>query len=285
MKNNVEKQEILGVQFDNLNKDEVLEKIKRFLESKGQHYIVLPYSEFLVRAKRDLGFREILNNADLSIAEGMGPVFASKLLGKPLKGRITGVELIEALCVIPTQDSPASTTQDSPASSAGRTVLGWDWRTFLFGGKNDVADEAAKTLMETGHGVVGMIHGENYQDPKRHQEIIEVINQAKPQILFVALGSPKQEQWIVENLSKVPSVKVAIGVGGAFDFISGRAKRAPKLLQNIGLEWAWRFIRNPRQLPRTINAAIVFPVFVSLELLKKQLNNVGGLTSNIKKKS
>lgn len=259
----MEKQEILGVQFDNLNKDEVLEKIKRFLESKKQYYIVLPYSEFLVRAKRDLGFREILNNADLCIAEGMGPVFASKLLGKPLKGRITGVELIEALCVIP--------TQDSPASAAGRTVLGWDWRTFLFGGKNDVADEAAKTLMETGHGVVGMIHGENYQDPARHREIIDTINAVAPQILFVALGSPKQEQWIVENLSKLPSVKVAIGVGGAFDFISGRRKRAPRVLQNIGLEWLWRLAHEPRRFPRIINATVVFPSLVIFELLKNSL--------------
>lgn len=266
IKNNVGKQEILGVKFDNLDKDEVLEKIKGFLKSKKQHYIVLPYSEFLVRAKRDQKFREILNSADLCIAEGMGPVIASRILGKPLKGRITGIELIKAL-----YDEGVR-----PHKLRGSDPL----KVFLFGARKGVTEEAVRRLEKGGQTplrgsdplkFVGIAHGENYKDPVRHSEIIDTINQANPQILFVALGSPKQEEWIVENLSKLPSVKVAIGVGGAFDFISGRAKRAPEIMQNIGLEWVWRFARDPKRFPRIINATAFFPSLVFSELFKNKL--------------
>jgi len=245
------KKEILGIQFDDKTKPELFEEIGKLLRDGKQHYIVLPYSEFLVRAKRDRNFRDILNNADLCIAEGMGPVIASRILGNPLGGRITGIELIEELGI--------------KSKELGITF-------FLFGGKEGVAEEAARKLVgrDRSTRIVGTLHGENYRDPERHREIIDTINRTKPEMLFVGLGSPRQEEWIAEHLATLPSVKIAISVGGAFDFISGRKKRAPIFLQYAGFEWGWRLMREPRRLPRIINAIFIFPLFVLVGLIKKK---------------
>jgi N-acetylglucosaminyldiphosphoundecaprenol N-acetyl-beta-D-mannosaminyltransferase len=206
--------DILGVKIDNLTMAEALEKIQDFLKDEKQHYIVLPYSEFIVRAQKDEEFLKILNGADLSLCESRGLQLIVKFSGKEIKENIYGVELIYNL----------------------------SQKLFLFGGKEDVVKKAAEKL---GDAVVGHEHG--YQNLDK---VIEKINLTKPEILLVGLGSPKQEKWIYDNLKKMPSVKVAIGVGGAFDFISGKIKRAPQFLQKIGLEWLWRLILQPRRIAR-----------------------------------
>ena len=213
---------ILGVKIDNLTIGEVFEKIERFLKSNKQHYIVLPYSEFIVRAQQDKEFRKILNDADLSLCESRGLRIVSRFLNKQFKENIAGVDLIFKL----------------------------RGRIFLLGGKRGVADKAGKELNTK---IVGSEHG--YQNLEK---VIEKINKIRPNILLVALGSPRQEKWINKNLKKMPSVKVAIGVGGAFNFISGRIKRAPKFLQKIGLEWLWRLILQPWRIGRIYNGIIKF---------------------------
>jgi len=206
--------EIFGIKFDDLKIGEVLEKIKGFLDDGKQHYIVLPYSEFVVKAQKDEEFRNILNQADLCLCEGRGLWLMIKLAGKKLKQNICGVELIYKLSN----------------------------RVFLFGGTQAVAEKTKKKL---GEKIVAAENG--YQD---YNSVVEKINLAKPNILLVGLGSPKQEKWIYENLKKMPSVKLAIGVGGAFDFISGRVKRAPRILQKIGMEWLWRLMMQPKRIKR-----------------------------------
>lgn len=216
------KNEVLGVKIDNLTMDEALEKIGRFLNSNRQHYVVLPYSEFIVRAQKDREFKNILNTADLSLCESGGLWFISRFLGKPFKESIAGVDLIYKL----------------------------KGRVFLLGGGEGIVEKVKERLNTE---IVGTEHG--YQDLDR---VIVRINKAKPDVLLVGLGSPRQEKWIYENLKKMPSVKMAIGVGGAFDFISGRIKRAPKFLQKIGLEWLWRFILQPWRIKRIYNGVIKF---------------------------
>ena len=210
--------DIFGVKIDSLTMEEALERIGQFLESGRQHYIVLPYSEFIVRAQKDEGFRKILNNADLSLCESRGLWFVAKFLGKSLKENICGPDLI---CRLSKEKC----------------------KMFLLGGTEEVAKSVKEKL---GKNIIGAEDG--YQDLNN---VIKKINKAKPEILIAALGgSSKQEKWIYENLAKMPSVKAAIGVGGAFDFISGRVKRAPKFLQKIGLEWLWRLILQPRRIKR-----------------------------------
>jgi len=225
--------DILGVKFDNLTMDEALERIEGF--------VVLPYSEFIVRAQKDEEFRKILNSADFCLCESRGLQLVTGFLGKKVKESINGVELILRL------------NQESRIKNYG---------IFLFGGKKGVAKETAKRL---GNNVIGFEHG--YQDFDR---VINKINKVKPNILLVGLGSPKQEKFIYYNLKKMPSIKLAIGVGGAFDFISGRIKRAPKFLQKIGLEWLWRLILQPWRIKRIYNGVIKFSWLV----LKEKINRI-----------
>ena len=207
--------DIFGVKIDNLTMDEALERIKGF--------VVLPYSEFIVRAQKDEEFRNILNSADFCLCEGKGLWLMTRFLKKPIKEPISGVDLIHNL----------------------------RGKIFLLGGKEGVAKKVKEKLDAK---VVGTEHG--HQDLKK---VIKKINKAKPEILLVGLGSPKQEKWIYENLAKMPSLRLAIGVGGAFDFISGRVKRAPKFLQKIGLEWLWRLILQPWRIKRVFEG--VFGLF------------------------
>ena len=221
---------ILGVKIDNLTMDEVLKSIGSFLKDDKQHYIVLPYSEFIVRAQKDKGFKDILNSADLSLCESRGLCLVAGLcLQKSLKENIYGVDLIRGLI------------------SNSQFIIS---KIFLLGGKPEVVE---KTRQRLGDKVIGVEHGYQNLD-----EVIDKINRVEPNVLLVGLGSPKQERWIYKNLKKMPSVKLAIGVGGAFDFISGRVKRAPKFLQKIGLEWLWRLAIQPRRIKRIYNGVIKF---------------------------
>jgi N-acetylglucosaminyldiphosphoundecaprenol N-acetyl-beta-D-mannosaminyltransferase len=200
------KTEIFGIKFDDLTMEEAIEKIHGF--------VILPYSEFVVKAQKNEEFRNILNKADFCLCEGRGLWLIARLLGKKLKQNINGIELIKNL----------------------------KGKIFLFGGTKEVVE---KTKEKLGQKIVGAENG--YQDFNR---VIEKINLTKPEVLLVGLGSPKQEKFIYENLSKMPSVKLAVGVGGAFDFISGRVKRAPKILQKIGMEWLWRLFVQPQRIKR-----------------------------------
>lgn len=224
--------DIFGVKMDNLTMDEVLKKIKGF--------VVLPYSEFMVRAQEDEEFRNILNSADFCLCEGRGLWRMARLLGVKLEQNINGVDLIYNLV--------------SKFKIQNSTL-------FLFGGTEDVVKKTAEKL---GDSIIGFEHG--YQDLDK---IINKINQVKPDVLLVGLGSPKQEKFIYYNLKKMPSVKLAIGVGGAFDFISGHVRRAPHVLQKIGLEWLWRLILEPRRIKRIYNGV----VGIALLTLKLKIKN------------
>lgn len=225
---------ILGVKVDNLNVEASLQKISSFLTDGEQHYIVLPYSAFWVQAQNDDEFRRILNEADLSLSDGVGPVIASYILGgERLKGRVTGVDLIWALF----------------------EKFGAQFSIFFFGGKEGVARDAARNIFQKAPGakIAGTLNGYVVDE-----EAIDAINKSGAEILLVGLGMPKQEKWICDNFKKMPSVKLAIGVGGALDFISGRARRAPRLAQKMGMEWLWRLFVQPRQWRKTWRSVVVF---------------------------
>ncbi len=237
---------ILGIRLDNLNLEEALSKIGEFLRDDRQHYIVLPYADFLVQAQEDANFKRILNEADLSLPDGVGPVLASYILGsEKLKTRVMGVDLIWALVA----------------------KFGAQHSIFLFGGREGVAQSVARNIWQKAPEVKisGMLNG--FVDDEK---AISAINDKKPEILLVALGAPKQEKWIYDNLKKMPSVKVAIGVGGAFDFISGHIRRAPRFAQKIGMEWLWRLFARPSQWKKTWRSVIIFPTMIFKELILKR---------------
>lgn len=239
------KVEILGVKIDNLSLQEILEKASQFLTSKNQYYIITPNPEFLVAAQKDKNFQEILNYADIAIADGVGLIYAAKFLGQRLQ-RVTGVDLMWCLCELAEQNK---------------------YSVYLLGSAGGIAEKATEILKENFSNlkIVGAESGgEVSEDGKEmaDSKIIDKINRAKPKILFVAFGAGKQEKWIFHHLDKLSSVKIAMGVGGALDYISGQVARAPEVIRNLGLEWLYRLFTEPRRWKRIFKAVIVFPLLV-----------------------
>lgn len=222
---------ILGINIDNITFSETFNKIGVFLNSPDQHYIVTPNPEFIIEAQNDEEFKKILNQADLSISDGFGLLLATRFI---IKERICGVDLMEKICEY--------------SSKINKKV-------FLLGALNGAAEKTVKNLQ--------------YKYPNLKAESLEnyencesAILTFKPDVLFVALGAPKQEKWIYKNLNKFPSVKIAVGVGGAFDFLSGNIRRAPRWMRKIGMEWLWRLTQEPQRIKRILKATIEFPLLV-----------------------
>jgi N-acetylglucosaminyldiphosphoundecaprenol N-acetyl-beta-D-mannosaminyltransferase len=268
---------ILGVEVDNLSFDETLDKIEDFLKDGKQHYIVTPNPEIIMLAQKDTRLRKILNNADLAIPDGIGLVWASKLLSSQftvhslkkkntvdreritLKQRVTGVDLADKLCEL--------------AAEKGFAI------GFLGGGPG-VAEKAAECQKKKYRGLkVAFAKGSNPEnavsDIKKAISLQFTVNRSQKNtvnreaitidLLLVAYGAPKQEYWIAGNLSKVP-VKIAFAVGGALDYFAGKQIRAPKIIQDLGFEWFWRLILEPWRIKRQM-ALLVFVFLVVKEAL------------------
>lgn len=214
---------ILGVRVDNVNYQQALSIIESFIESGQPHQVVTVNPEFIVAAQSDEEFRRILNASALSLPDGVGLLWAARFLGCPLQERVTGVDTMHLLAALAAQKG---------------------YRLFLLGAAPGVAVETAARLCEMYPGVT--IVGTHAGSPSAEEEdeIVDMIRRAKPDILFVAYGAPAQDKWIARNLARL-GVPVAMGVGGAFDFISGRAKRAPRWMQRLGLEWLHRLLHEP----------------------------------------
>ncbi|MDD3532051.1 MAG: WecB/TagA/CpsF family glycosyltransferase [Candidatus Shapirobacteria bacterium] len=239
---------LLGVQINNESREEVLKKVAKMAIDKEKHYIVTPNPEFIVLAKEDPDFSNILNGADLSVPDGIGLIWASRLLyGKNGLGeRITGVDLMADICQMAAQKK---------------------WSVFLLGAKEGVAEKCAEKLkLKYGLRVLGTHSGwaDQSQDETNRQVIGRKVGHRECHFIFVAYGAGKQEKWIKRNLDKIP-VKVAMGVGGSLDFLSGKVKRAPKLVRRFGLEWLWRLVGQPWRWRRQL----ALPKFVSLALKEK----------------
>ncbi|MBI2031778.1 MAG: WecB/TagA/CpsF family glycosyltransferase [Candidatus Levybacteria bacterium] len=237
-----EKKNILGVGLNRDSKKLILEYIVKSIEkSSEKYYIVTPNPELLVIASRDSRYKKTLNDAKLALPDGMGVILASKLLKKGITTRITGVGLVNSLC---------ETVAEKPITVG------------FLGGKPGVADKTSECLREK-YPSLKVVFAESGNPDEQTLKLIK----QKIDILFVAFGSPKQEIWISKHLKNLP-VKIAIGVGGAFDFISGEVKRAPFWVRNIGLEWLFRLIIQPWRIKRQFSLL----VFLLLILKEKFLD-------------
>ncbi len=238
---------LLGIRIDNLSKKKAIEKIVNFLDG-GQHKIFTPNPEMLVDASRDDYFREVLNSGSLNICDGSG----IKLVSKEKIQRIPGIDFMLDICQV--------------AESKGKSIY------LLGSGSREVLDKTIVNLKLkfTNLRIAGSNQGPKIEMQKENERIVNKIDQnqneqlvddiimAAPDILFVGFGHSKQEKWIDENLSQLPSIKIAMGVGGSFDYIAGKIKRAPKLVQRIGFEWLWRLIHQPSRIKRIYKATAVF---------------------------
>lgn len=224
----MERIKILDVGVDPVGKEEALARCREFVARGGSHFVFTPNSEMIMNAREDQTLFAALQQADLVVPDGMGVVWASKILGTPLKERVTGIDLFLALCQTASQEG---------------------WSIFLLGGKPTVAQEAATklTLRWPKLKIAGTYHG--YFKPQAEAEVLEKIKTAAPDLLAVGLGSPRQELWLLEHLPAL-GVPIGLGIGGSFDVISGQKKRAPQAISRLGLEWAWRLAAEPSRLPR-----------------------------------
>ncbi len=222
--------DILGVAVDHVNMEEAVARAKSYLEEDKVHTIFTPNSEIIMTAYKDEDFRKVLNRADLIIPDGIGVVYASKILKDPLPERVAGYDLACNMLEIAAKEEKS---------------------VYFFGGKPGVAELAAEKLCETYPTlrVVGMKDG--YFDAEKEQLIIEDIGNKKPDILFVCLGAPKQEKWIDAHKDELFS-RLILGVGGSLDVWAGVAERAPLKYQKAGLEWLYRLMKQPSRFVRML---------------------------------
>ena len=221
---------VLGVRVDRLSQQQALDRIEQIITRRRAGGNVAPCqqvvtlnTEFVMAAQRNLAFRTAINEAALVLPDGIGVVWATHYLGQPTPERVTGTDMLEAL--------------------AKRCAVS-GYRIYLLGAAPGVARAAASYLREVAPGleIVGTYAGS--PAPEEEDAIIERIKTASADVLCVAYGAPAQDLWIRRNLSRLP-VAVAMGVGGAYDFLSGRQRRAPRVMQRTGLEWLYRLYRQP----------------------------------------
>ncbi|GMQ60190.1 WecB/TagA/CpsF family glycosyltransferase [Vallitalea sediminicola] len=224
------KVDILGVKVDDLTMSKAVNKVIEYTNSDKKYKIYTPNPEFVMAANQDEEFRNILNQGDLVIPDGIGIVIASKIMKKSITERVAGYDLLQ---------------------NVFNKIKGTDKTVYFFGASKGVALQAANKMKEIHKGlnVVGIHDG--YFDEKEEQKIMDTINSLQPDLLLVGLGAPKQEKWISKNINNL-NVKVALGVGGSFDGMAGIVKRAPEIYQKLGLEWFYRLIKQPTRIKRMI---------------------------------
>ncbi len=239
--------QILDVPVHRITKVEALSLIKQFMGEPRLHQIATVNPEFVMMAQKDMEFRQVLDQADLCIPDGVGLVLASRWQGAELPERVAGSDLVYALAKL--------------AADEG-------WRLYLLGASPGVADEAASLLMEMYPKliIVGTYAGSPLS--AENESIVQRINESKADLLYVAYGAPQQDKWIARNREKLTGVRIAMGVGGSLDFITGRTVRAPRWLQRLGLEWLHRLYKEPWRWRRMV----VLPRFVYL-VIRQSRNN------------
>lgn len=220
---------LMGCQVDNLSMEETLGRIEQFIQSGRPHQHVVVNVDKLVKASRDAELRRIINDCALVNVDGMPVVWASRLLGKPLKERVAGVDLFEALM--------------QRAGDKG-------WRVFLLGAREEVVSKVAETYQRKYPrlALAGYRNG-YWKGEAEEAEVARQIRDSRADLLFVAISSPKKEQFLGKYQADM-KIPFAMGVGGTFDVAIGRVRRAPLWMQKSGLEWFYRFLQEPRRMFR-----------------------------------
>ena len=225
--------DILGVGFDDLTLAEASTAGAALTEAEGFHYAVTPNPEFILAARKDPAFRQVLLGADLVLADGVGIVYSAKILGRPLKGRVPGIEFAQRLV--------------SWMAAHGK-------RLFLLGAKPGVAELAAARLKASQPNLIVCGTHDGYF--KEDAPVVEAIRAAAADVVFVCLGAPKQEFWMAKN-GPATGAHLMVGLGGSLDVFAGVVDRAPAGFQKLGLEWLYRLMKEPKRAGRMARLPLV----------------------------
>src|SRR5437588_9565709 len=245
---------VLGVRVDRVSQLQALDIIDQLISlrrAKGNtlpcQQIVTVNTEFVMAAQKNSEFRQTINSAALAVADGIGVVWATRFVGYPTPERITGTDILVALA---------------------KRCAEKGYRLYLLGAAPGIAEQAGVCLQALAPGLqlAGTYAGS--PAPTEEDAIIERIHAANTDILCIAYGAPAQDLWIYRNLSRLP-VALAMGVGGAYDFLSGRQQRAPQSMQRLGLEWLYRVYREPWRGKRML----ALPHFLIQVLLRGRKNH------------
>lgn len=237
--------DVLGVAFDNVTLDEAVDRALAMLEEDRAHLVVTPNPEIVQRANKEPEYAEILSKADLVIPDGIGVIYAAKILGRPLKGRVPGIDFASALM--------------------GR-MAGMGKRLFLLGAAPGVAEQAAVNLRSAYPGLV--ICGTHDGYFKEDSPVVDAIRESKADVVFVCLGFPKQEKWIAAN-GPAAGARLYIGLGGSLDVFAGKTERAPEKFQKLGLEWLYRLMKEPSRIGRMAKLPLFLVSAVGAKLTGK----------------
>ncbi len=243
---------ILGVRVDDVTLQEACDRLAILISQGGVHQVATVNTEFIMAAQRDVEFATVLGRTALNVPDGVGVLWAARRLGRPLRERVAGVELVRELAARGSQ---------------------YKWRTYFLGARPGIAERAAANLALKYQGLVvaGTYAGSPL--PEEEEDILSRIRRARPNLLFVAYGAPAQDKWLARNLPRLqlgpapagaPEGLIGVGVGGAFDFLTGVQRRAPVWMQQAGLEWLYRLFRQPWRWRRQV-ALVRFAFTVMLK--------------------
>jgi N-acetylglucosaminyldiphosphoundecaprenol N-acetyl-beta-D-mannosaminyltransferase len=226
---------VLNVNFANLKKSELITHLEKRILQEEQTFLVTANPEIVMHAYNDHSYSQIVNSSDFTIADGIGVIIGSKILGDPLPERIAGFDLMMELL------------------KKGNTN---SWSAYFLGAKNEVLEQAIQNVKKDYPKLKIVGWNDGYFDWDSSQ-IQQEIKEKQPDLIFVALGFPKQEMWIANNLNSFTK-GLFMGVGGSFDVLAGTVKRAPIFWQKLNLEWLYRLIKQPSRWRRML----VLPLFI-----------------------
>jgi len=234
--------QIFDIPIDDLSDGELDQILHEWVVGNAQKIITTPNPEFLLLSRHDASFKSILQKSDLSLPDGVGLRFAVvALTDETLKHRQTGVDLVDRLMRI--------------GAETGKRLVVVD-------GLDRSAEKVKATFEQKYPGIQLSTFQPGSISFPLSESIMNRLNELHPEILLVALGQGKQERFIEDILPNIPSIRIAVGVGGAFDMLSGRKPRAPQILRRLGLEWLWRVLIEPRRIGRIFRAVFIFPLLV-----------------------
>ena len=239
----IESISLLGIRVNRVTMESTLSAIRGFIEADSPHMIVTADASAVVIAQGDTEFRDIVNRAALVTPDSTGILYGAKILGTPLIGRVSGVDIAREMCRMSAEEG---------------------FSIFFLGAEPGVAEDAVANLSQQYPGlkVAGVHHG--YFGPDQDADIAQIVKQSGANALLVAMGIPRQEKFISQYVEQM-GVSVAMGVGGSFDVFSGRVKRAPVWMQKHGMEWAYRLAKNPKK----ISKVATLPKFMMMVLREK----------------